>query len=378
VPLRLTPLYSYHAAHAKLTEFAGYLMPLYYESILAEHMAVRERCGLFDVSHMARFLIEGPDAASFLDGLVPSDLSSLQPGRAAYTLLLNEAAGILDDVIIMRLEEERYLLVGNAVNREKDASWLRARRGAARVSVADITEASAMVALQGPLAAGLLAQLFPSAPGLRRFGLLQARFEGQVAIISRTGYTGEDGFEVVLLDVMLHRPDPALALWQRLLELGARPCGLGARDSLRLEAGYCLYGQDINEDTNPLEAGLERLVNLEKGEFVGRAALSSAKIREKRVGLLLLEPGVPRAGQQLARDSAIVGRITSGGYSPILRRGIALGYVAPELAQENLELLVVAEGRSRRALIRRPPFYDQSLYGYRRGARERGQAWSAS
>lgn len=365
MPHKLTPLYSYHAEHAKLTEFAGYLMPLYYESILREHMAVRQACGLFDVSHMCRFLIEGEKAPALLDGVVPSNLLKLGTGRAMYTLLLNEQGGILDDVIIMRLGATRFLLVGNAANREKDRRWLEGLLGQG-VLLKDITEESAMLAVQGPLAARIVGSLFEDAVNLKRFGVTEASYMGAEAIISRTGYTGEDGFELVLRGVAPHRSEPAEQLWSWLIEAGAAPCGLGARDSLRLEAGYCLYGQDIDELTNPFEAGLEWLLDMGKDRFIGKEALATAKVSKRRVGLILQDPGVPRQGQALKLGDKEVGRVTSGGYSPTIGRGIGMGYVLPELAQEGIRLSVAAGGKEKQALIAKPPFYDQSVYGYKR------------
>jgi len=358
-------LYSYHAEHAKLTEFAGYLMPLYYESILREHMAVRQACGIFDVSHMCRFLIEGEKAPILLDQVIPSNLMKLEPGRAMYTLLLNERGGIVDDVVVMRLEATKFLLVGNAANRDKDRRWLESLLGQS-VLLKDITEESAMLAIQGPLAVGIVDSIFKGTANLRRFGVTEARYMEVEAVISRTGYTGEDGFEVILHAVAPHRSEPAEQLWNLIITAGATPCGLGARDSLRLEAGYCLYGQDIDESTNPLEAGLERLLDVGKDRFVGKEALASAKISKRRVGLLLQGPGVLRRGQELRLGGREVGKVTSGGYSPIIRKGIGMGYVLPELAQEGVRLSVVTGGEEKQAVIAKPPFYDQSVYGYRR------------
>ena len=377
-----TQLWPFHAKRARITEFAGYQMPLWYEGIISEHMAVREAVGVFDVSHMGRLLVEGPGAEGLLDMTTTNDVIGLEPGRSQYSLMCNQDGGIVDDVVVLRLAEERFLLVVNAANRAKDLAWLRghAKGLGGQVSIADLTGQVAMIAVQGPRALDVLTAVSKAERPLRSLRwheFTEGQVAGVSALIARMGYTGEDGFELYIWGATPGEPERALRAWEAILEagreLGIKPCGLGARDTLRLEAGYCLYGPDINEQTTPVEARLDFAVKIEKGQFIGREAIRRQMLkgpRRLRACLKLLERGVPRQGYKVLDEvGREVGHITSGTFSPLLRRGIAMAYLPPELARPGLEVLVDLRGHRRaRAEVVEPPFYDTSKYGRRRRA----------
>ncbi len=319
-----TPLYPAHLRHgARMTLFAGYLLPLQYTSIKEEHLAVRRRAGLFDVSHMGEFHIRGPEALAFLQWATANDASRLRVGRAQYTLLPNEEGGVVDDAYLYRLEEEAYLLVVNAANIAKDLAHLRALARGFRVDLLDRSEETALLALQGPKAQDLLQGLVDVPLGERRKNeVFWARVAGRRALLARTGYTGEDGFELFLA------PEDAEAVFEALVAAGATPAGLGARDSLRLEAGFPLYGHELTEATNPLCTPWAWVVKREKA-FFGREAMLRSPCRVRLLGLVL-EVGIPREGYKVLSGDRPVGQVTSGGYSPLLERGIALAYVEEE------------------------------------------------
>lgn len=355
--LKHTPLYELHLSHrARMVPFAGWEMPLQFSGILAETRAVRTRAGLFDVSHMGRVSISGNGATQLLDWLFTASIAAMTPYRARYTLLCNEQGGIIDDCVIYRLEEERYLLVCNAANRERVVPWLRRWAGerAPGVSIEDQTETTAMIAFQGPDTPRLLDPLSEDNPSsLRYFTCMYGVVAGKRTLIGRTGYTGEDGFEFILPG------GDAPHLWQTLVGLGAAPCGLGARDLLRLEAGLLLHGSDMDTSTTPLEAGLERFVRLEK-DFIGADVLRKQKeegLRRRLVGLRLLGQGIPRQGYPILAGGREIGRVTSGSYSPTLDRGIALGYVSVEHASPGTRLAIDIRGRESEAEVVPLPFY---------------------
>ena len=317
---RRTPLFDAHRAlGARLVEFAGWEMPLSYRGAAEEHRAVRERCGLFDVSHMGEIELRGPAAAAVCQELTVNDVRRLRIGDGQYTVFCNERGGVLDDLIVFRLGPERYLLVVNAANTAADYAWVRARRSAEL----------ALLALQGPEAELALRTLTAlDLTGLRPFAALEGGVAGVRTLVSRTGYTGEDGLELLVAAA------DAPPLWEAVLEATRRrdglPAGLGARDTLRLEAGLPLCGTDMDETTTPLEAGLAWVVKLDKGDFVGRAVLAEQAARgvtRRLVGLELAEPGVPRHGYPVWRDGAAVGTVTSGTRSPTLGTYIGLAYV---------------------------------------------------
>jgi aminomethyltransferase len=355
-----TPLHDVHVrAGARIVEFAGWEMPVQYQGVLAEHAAVRERVGLFDVSHMGEVVFRGPKALESLQRLFTNDLSRCADGQAQYGCLCRESGGIVDDVVVYRRSADDLLVCVNAGNRQKDFEWLHGQAFGADVT--NESDAWAQLALQGPRAAEVLQRL----TSLRLGSVGTYRFtNGDVAgipcIVARTGYTGEDGFELFCA------PDRAPALWGALLEAGQAegilPCGLGARDSLRLEMAYRLYGSDMDDDTTPLEAGLGWVVKLEKGDFVGRAALQKQKetgLSRKLVGFTLTEPGIARHGYPAVQDGKPVGIVTSGTKSPSTGASIGLAYVPPGLAAEGSTLAVEIRGKAVAGKVVKTPFYSK-------------------
>ncbi len=344
-----TPLYDLHIElGAKMTEFAGWEMPVSYAGILAEHEATRQRAGIFDVSHMGRLELRGPHAAEVLQTISTNDISALQVGRAQYGLMCRGDGGIAEDFIVLRPEAERYMPVVNAVNKEKDLAWLQETAGD-RLQVADLSESTAMVALQGPRAEAILQKLVTEdLAEVRRFAVasLQASEFGEL-IASRTGYTGEDGFEIIV------PADGARALFRAILDAGEpegiAPCGLGARDVLRLEAGLPLYGHEHTEETNPIEAGEARFVKLDIGDFYGREALqriAAAPPVRRLVGLKMKGRRIPRQGATVLNGGDEIGHVTSGTLSPILQCPIALAYVRADYADVGTEVHVRIDERS--------------------------------
>jgi aminomethyltransferase len=326
-----TPLHPRHVAlGARMADFAGFEMPISYDGILAEHRRVREAAGLFDVSHMGEAEVRGSGALSFLDWLLTNDVASLAPNRAQYTLMLNLQGGVIDDLIVYRLAD-RYLLVVNAANIAKDFEWI-GNHLPKDVDFRNLSDRTALLAWQGPAAARILAPLVDG--DLARvppFGMLETRLGGVPVTLARTGYTGEDGFEIFV------ESGKAVAIWDALLEAGrphgAGPVGLGARDTLRLEKQYRLYGQDMDESVTALEAGLGWTVKMDKGDFVGREALRKQKeagVPRSTIGLRVVEEGryIPRAGFPVVFDGQEVGNVTSGTFSPTAEVGIALARVA--------------------------------------------------
>ena len=356
--MKRTPLYAAHRGlGARLVEFAGWEMPVQYRGILDEHRAVRTRAGLFDVSHMGEVELRGPGALAACQMATANDVSRLADGRAQYSLLLEPSGGIVDDIIVHRLSAERVLICVNASNRDKDVAYLRQHaRGA---EVVDVSDETALLALQGPLATRILARLtdVPLAT-LPRFACADGAVAGRRALVAHTGYTGENGWELYCA------AGDAAALWDALLDAGSAdglaPAGLGARDTLRLEAALPLYGHELGPDTTPFEARLAWVVRLDKGDFVGRAALLEAKARGPRrclVGIETTAAGIPRADYPLLRDGARVGQVTSGTKSPTLGKGIALGYVEPTASALGTALAVEIRGRAIEAQVVRVPFY---------------------
>lgn len=353
--LRRTPLFDAHRRWGgKLVEYAGWEMPVQYSSLIEEHSAVRTEAGLFDVSHMGELVFEGPGALEACNRLISNDLARVQDGQALYTAILNERGGIVDDVICYRFSAEKILVVANATNREKDLAWLRAQ-GA---DVRDESDAWALLALQGPKAQSILqAHTEAELASLRFFRFAEAQVAGKATIIARTGYTGEDGFEIFC------RPEDAEALWEALLEGGAKPCGLGARDSLRLEAGLCLYGNELTDEHTPYEAGLGWVVKLDKGDFVGKAALERQKaegVARKLVGFTLTERGIPRSGYRVLSGGAPVGVVTSGTMSPTLKIPIGMAYVPAALTAEGSVFEVEIRNKAVPAQVRKLPFYKRA------------------
>jgi aminomethyltransferase len=360
--LSQTPLHDQHVElGGKMVPFAGYAMPVQYPTgITAEHRAVREACGLFDVSHMGEFDVRGPDALAAVQRVTINDAALAEVGQAQYSAMVKEDGGLLDDLIVYRFDEH-YMLVVNAANRAKDLAWILDRTEDLDVTVTDRSDEIALLAIQGPTAREVVRGLTDDdldAIGYYRFA--EGSVAGAPAVISGTGYTGEDGFELYLA------AEDAARVWKALRSEGADhgllPAGLGARDSLRLEVGYALYGNDLDEDHTPLEAGLGWITKLDKGDFIGREALRKQKeegVARKLVGLRLTERGFPRPGYDVVADGAAVGTVTSGTVSPTLAEGIALAYVPRELAAQGTELGVSIRGKPAAARVQRPPFYTE-------------------
>ncbi len=334
--LKKTALHDRHvAAGARLVEFAGFEMPISYDGILAEHRRVRESAGLFDVSHMGEAEIRGTEAVSFLDSITTNRVADVGPMHAQYTLLLNRQGGVIDDLIIYRLSD-RWMMVVNAANIEKDFEWISGRCPR-DVDFRNVSDRTALLAWQGPRAAAILDPLVDADLGaVPPFGIVETHLGGVSVVLARTGYTGEDGFEIFVA------AEKAGEVWDRLLEAGAPegagPVGLGARDTLRLEKQYRLYGQDMDETVSALEAGLAWVVKLDKGDFVGRDALLAQKeagIPRATVGLRITESGrlIPRPGHAVLVDGREVGAVTSGTFSPTLEQGIALARIEKDAAR---------------------------------------------
>ena len=357
--LNHTPLYDANVSlGGKMVPFAGWEMPLQFQGILAEVRSVRTSSGLFDVSHMGRIWVTGPHAAGLLDWVTTANVPALAINVARYTLICTDEGGILDDGIIYRLDQEEYLLICNAANRDAVWGWLVQWRDArfAKAKLVDRTTEVAMIAFQGPETLGAMERLSPGlAARLRPFRSAQTQVAGIPALVGRTGYTGEDGFE------MMPAAGDASALWRRLLDTGATPCGLGSRDVLRLEAGLMLHGSDMDKNTNPFEAGLDRFVFLDKESVCSgplRQVLQEG-VRRKLAGFEMVERGVPRHGYPIVRDGATVGQVTSGGYSPTLDRYIGLGYVSSELATPGSSFAVDIRGKVVEAKAVAIPFYSR-------------------
>jgi aminomethyltransferase len=357
--LKKTPLFSTHRrAGAKMVEFAGWEMPVQYSGVIEEHRAVRSRAGLFDVSHMGEIEVRGEGATAFCQRMTANDVSRMAVFQAQYNLLLNEHGGVIDDVIFYRLQPDIYFICVNASNSDKDFSWI-AEHAAGTVEVENVGAKYAQLALQGPRAEKILQPLAAaSLTGLKGFHFVFADVAAIRCLVARTGYTGEDGFELYCSG------EDAPRLWSALIEAGAPeglvPVGLGARDTLRLEKAYPLYGHELDETTTPLEAGLEWVTKLSKPDFIGRDVLVKQKqegIKRKLVGLEMLEPGIARSGYSLFKNDINIGRVTSGTRSPSLGQSIALGYVALEHA--GLGNVVDVEIRRRKisAKIVATPFY---------------------
>jgi len=357
---------------AEMVEFAGWDMPLKYSSIVDEHMAVREAAGLFDVSHMGEFSVRGPGALEFLQLVTSNDVSKLVVGAAQYSTVLNENGGTRDDILVYRLGEQDFMVVVNASNVEKIKGWFLKNMGAS-VEFNDITMSTVLLSLQGPAAGAVLQGLAGSdLSQIKRFKCAWVDVAGLKALVSRTGYTGENGLEIFMMDELASNPSRTEKIWNSLIEVGKgqglKPCGLGARDTTRLEAGLCLYGNDLTEEITPLEARLDFVVKLEKAKFIGKEVLLKQKasgLKRARVGLRMLEPGVPRHGYRILKDGKAIGYVTSGTFSPLLKVGIAMGYAPPELKVGDKVSVEIHE-KQRQAEIVDLPFYDTTKYGHAR------------
>ncbi len=361
-PLARTPLYQLALEQkARLTAFSGWEMPVQYSGIGQEHEMVRTSAGMFDISHMGKFAFKGKKLLEDLQFVVPSDFKRLQPGAAQYTVLLNTQAGIIDDIIFYyqgedETGEQRGMMIVNAATRTRDKAWLLANLEGTTVELQDLSKDKVLIAIQGPQAVTYF-QTFvqEDLTPIQAFGHLEATVLDQPAFIARTGYTGEDGFEIMV------DPDVGIELWKNLLTAGVVPCGLGARDTLRLEAAMALYGQDIDETTTPLEAGLGWVVHLDsKGDFIGRSVLEKQKsvgVEKRLVGLEMQGRYIARHGYPVMYEGKAVGEVTSGTQSPTLGKAIALAYVPTKLAKIGQQLEVEIRGKTHSAVVVKKPFY---------------------
>ncbi len=358
--MRRTHLFEIHKKlGARITGFSGWEMPLSYSGVTDEHRTVRESAGVFDIGHMGRIEIRGEDAGSMLQMITVRDVMNMPAGSAQYTLISGPSGGIMDDILISRREKDRYMLCVNAANREKVIDWIMENGARFEFKIKDITDDTGMISLQGPMSASVLERAISGpASSIKPWRLKEVKFGGLPCLVSMTGYTGEVGYEIIMDGVYSGK------VWDILLdsgkEFGIKPCGLGARDTLRLEMGYSLYGNDINDDTTPIEAGLEWVVDFSKDDFIGKAAMLEQKKNGPKRRLIffeLLQKGVPRKDFRIFSDGKEIGLVTSGNISPMLNKGIGIGYVLPEYAKPGIEVLVDIRGRVVPAIIVRRPFY---------------------
>lgn len=356
--MRKTFLYDEHLRlGARMVEFAGWQMPVQYEGVIEEHLAVRENVGIFDVSHMGEIFFRGPRALEDLQWLTSNDVSKLSAGEAQYSLLLNPQGGVVDDIIVYCIEKgETYLVCVNASNTEKDFQWMT--KNSKGATIENESPKWSQVAVQGPKAALLISRIFAKEiVNLAYFHFAPVTREGKTWYVARTGYTGEDGFEVFLPN------DAAVSFWRELLEkgqdLGVKPIGLGARDTLRTEMKYPLHGNEISDDVSALESGVGWAIKFQKGDFIGRAQLESQRgqIKRKLVGFKIVDKGIPRHGYPLISfDNSEIGKVTSGTMSPSLREPIGIAIISKEWADEGKEFNVQIRGRLARAHVVKTPF----------------------
>ena len=354
--LQHTPLEAVHIElGAKMVPFGGWYMPVQYTSILDEHAAVRQQVGIFDISHMGQILVAGAGAQAWLNRMLANNVAKLEPGQGQYSFLLNERGGVIDDLIIYREAADRFFAVVNAARIEQDFFWL-AQHQPEDVTLANESELWAGLAVQGPLSAAVFARLFDGVSLPSRNGILRFTHQGQELIVCRTGYTGEDGYE------FFSAASAGPAWLKAFVDAGAKPCGLGARDSLRLEMGYPLNGSDLSEELTPIEAGLGFFVDLEKGDFVGREVLAAQKaqgVTRKLVGLQYLDKGAPPRAHYAVENTAgeVIGELSSGVLSPSLMTGIGMAYLPIEFTKLGTVVNIDVRGRKFSAKVVKKPFY---------------------
>ena len=359
--LKKTPLYDEHVKlGAKIVEFSGWSMPVFYSNVIEEHLNTREKAGLFDICHMGEFFIEGNGAFALIQMLITNDLNRLEDGKAFYTHMCRDDGGIIDDVFVYRFDKNKFMVVVNAANVEKDFNWfLRNKDFFDDAGVIDKTSELAKLDLQGPKSEDILQKLtHADLRSLKRFSFIEEEVNGVQTIISRTGYTAEDGFELYF------DSGKAVEIWNRLLdvgrEFGLKPVGLGARNTLRVEACYSLYGHELSEDINPFEVCVGFVVKLDKVDFIGKAALEKIKERglsRKIVAFEMLDKGIPRQDYEACKNNGIIGYVTSGTMSPTYKKGIGMAFVKKEEALEENEINIKIREKLYPAKIVKRPFY---------------------
>ncbi len=356
--MKKTPFYEFHKKlGARMVEFAGYEMPIQYEGIIPEHLHVREKAGLFDVSHMGRIIVKGEESSKFINYLITNDISTLKDFTALYTVMCLENGGIIDDLLVYRLLKDYYLLVINAANHDKDLNWIKKQAMSFKTDIIDTTLNEAQLALQGPLSENVLQNLTDfSLSSIEYYTGKELTIAGKDVFISRTGYTGEDGFELYFDKSYSDEIFSAI-----IASDVVKPIGLGARDTLRLEMKFALYGNDITEETNPIEAGLSWVVKLDKPDFIGRDALIHVResgIKRRLVAFEMLDKSIPRHGYIIiSNNNENLGIVTSGTFSPSLRKGIGLGYVKKGFTKKGTQILIQIKHKLHPAVIIKPPFY---------------------
>ncbi len=373
--LKRTHLYDWHVKHGDVTPFAGWSMPVRYTGIREEHMTVRNSVGIFDTSHMSRFIIKGPQAQVFLQTLTTNNVNKLKVNGGQYTTCLNEHGGIHDDLTLYRVGEDEYIWITNASNGPKIHDHLMKHSSNFEVEVIDKSREITMIAVQGPKALQLIQKTADRDIGeYSRFSCYRVRLAGYDCYLCRTGYTGEDGVEILVIDTPFNDEgkEKAISFWEELLkqgeELGVKPCGLGARDSTRLEAGFVLYGHELDENTSPIEARIPYAVKFKvEPHYIGYEVVRHHKteggIKKTRIGLEMIDRGIPRENYPVLLTGEHIGKVSSGGLAPTLNKGIALAFVKPETVNTGDIVEIDIKGRMRKAEVVNWPFYDPAVYG---------------
>ncbi len=376
-----TPFYNWHVQHTDVVDFAGWELPMRFTNIIEEHMAVRENVGIFDVSHMGRIHLRGSKVKEFMNLIVPRNVEAMKNGKAGYTYILNENGGFKDDVIVTLLKDDHIYLVCNASNREKIINWLNTHLKMAKhlfpefdVKMEDVTFNSAMVAIQGPKSHKLMEKVFGISP--KKWHAVYGEFEGYTVLLTGTGYTGEAGGEVILeINDKDELERISVKMWEELLKqgetLGVKPCGLGARDTLRMEAGYCLYGNDMDETITPREAALyfKPFADSTKDWFIGKEQVENQELTRKRIGFVLDGKGIPRHGYDVLDENGNkIGYVSSGTQSPLLKVGIGMAYVPLEYTEEGSKIYIQIHKKVVPATVKKFPLYDPEKYGAQRKA----------
>jgi len=372
--LERTQLFDWHKEHGDVIPFAGWEMPVRYSDIREEHMAVRDGVGIFDTSHMSRYFVEGSDSIDFLQTVTTNNVRKLKINGGHYSTCLNEKGGIKDDLMLYRVGENEFIWVTNASNGPKIHVHLQEHAKRFNVKVTDRSKEIAMIAVQGPKALNLFSKMIGrDASEYGRFTCNPVRMAGFDTYLCRTGYTGENGGEILVLDTPFtdEGKKKAISFWEELLkqgeEFGIKPCGLGARDSTRLEAGFVLYGHELNEETSPIEAVIRYAVKFKvEPHYIGYDAVKKQKtdgVKKTRIGFVMIERGIPRENYPIHFNGSQIGETTSGGISPILGSGFGMGFVPPDAVNEGDIIEIDIKGRIRKAKIKKWPFYDPDKYG---------------